>query len=500
MDLIGATLAGQYEVVEIVGQGGFGTVYRARQLSVDRTVAVKVLSSAASHEKAVVARFESEARIIARLSHPNALKLIDYGRTDDACLFIVTEFLEGSPLDEVLESRGALPTEEVLRILEQVSQALEEAHDVGVVHRDLKPANIFLQRVGRRTVVKVLDFGIAKVMEGASLTTTGELFGTPTYMSPEQVVGDTKLDGRSDLYSLGVVAFECLTGCPPFQANTQYALLLKHADARPPRLHEVEPHLQDPELDALVAALLAKDPDDRPASAAVLVEQLQRLQARPTARAASVATAAGEDAASARSGRYGRALALGVSGAIAAGAIGIYWWSVDESRATAPTPKPSTSAGFPTPLIDARAQAGTGGVDAGRAPDGSATAALKPGPEPGPPPDAPVARVVARPQKARRPPPRRRVGQLRLQVSPRQVSYAVGERVRVRAALTDTDGEPLDRPVSWQLQPGGVARVFGQGTERSLQFVRSGRVEVTACAERVCAETVLRGLDRSGVP
>ena len=208
--LVGTVLQGRYRILERVGQGGMGAVYRAVQVNIDRDVAVKVLTPDAAEREHVVRRFENEARIISKLRHPNTLKLIDFGEADDERLFLVAEFLSGQPLDAVLR-QGAIGVGRTLHVMAEAADSLAEAHGQGIVHRDLKPGNLFLERVGDQDVIKVLDFGIAKLATGTSYTVEGTVFGTPAYMSPELARGES-VDSRSDLYSLGVIAYECLCG------------------------------------------------------------------------------------------------------------------------------------------------------------------------------------------------------------------------------------------------------------------------------------------------
>ena len=250
-------------------------MYLARQVNIDREVAIKVLSSEAAQKDSVVRRFENEARIISKLRHPNTLKLIDFGKTRDGRIFIVVEYLHGQPLDVVLEA-GAIGVERTLQVLIEASDSLEEAHGQGVIHRDLKPGNLYVERVGNREVIKVLDFGIAKLTAQTSHTATGMVFGTPAYMSPEQARGEP-VDLRSDIYSLGIIAYECLAGRPPFEAETPVSLLLQHVQDIPVRLADLVPPITVfPELDDLVMSMLAKDPEDRPQTA----EEIGRASCR----------------------------------------------------------------------------------------------------------------------------------------------------------------------------------------------------------------------------
>src|SRR5262245_16081531 len=187
--LIGRVLDGRYRITAKIGAGGMSIVYRAIQLTVEREVAIKVLAHGMSTTDRAVERFRNEARAIALLRHPNTIKLHDVGRLSDGRLYLVTELLGGRPLDQLLKERALSPRRAV-RLLQQVAESLEEAHAAGIVHRDLKPANLFLDRVGEADVVKVLDFGVAKLGQQGSISAAGAIFGTPRYMSPEQARGN----------------------------------------------------------------------------------------------------------------------------------------------------------------------------------------------------------------------------------------------------------------------------------------------------------------------
>lgn len=288
--LVGRTLGGQYRVLSVLATGGMGTVYVAQQLNLDRKVAVKVLRPDAQRDETLVARFRAEAQIISTLRHPNTLKLFDYGATEDGVLYLVTALLEGEPLSTVLK-RGAMPQARVVHILRETLASLAEAHAMGVVHRDLKPGNIFVEQLGKQELVKVLDFGIAKVSPGVQLegaqvdthptdgppeTLAGTLVGTPAYISPEQAYA-RPVDARSDLYSLGVVAYQALTGRLPFEGEA-VAQLAAHAMDPPPAFRTLIPVPEvDERLEQLVLQLLSKRPEDRPQSAEALLEQLDAL-------------------------------------------------------------------------------------------------------------------------------------------------------------------------------------------------------------------------------
>jgi serine/threonine-protein kinase len=227
-------------------------------------------------------RFRREAEALAKLCHPNTVHLLDFGVTEHGRLFMVMELLVGTDLEQQLQRAGPLGLSEALRIVRQVSQALSEAHALGIVHRDLKPSNIFLSQAegGGDTFVKVMDFGVAGLQydDGrSSLTIRGAVLGTAAYMSPEQAQGDA-VDGRADLYSLGVVLFEMLAGRTPFQADSAVSLLMAHVTEVPPRIADVCPTLPGVQhVQALLDRLLAKDPGERPESANEVIALIDAL-------------------------------------------------------------------------------------------------------------------------------------------------------------------------------------------------------------------------------
>ncbi|MCC6620124.1 MAG: serine/threonine protein kinase, partial [Deltaproteobacteria bacterium] len=269
-DLSGRTIQGRYQLDQKIGEGGFGSVYRATHLQMGTDVAVKVMHGSLSYTPSAPKRFALEARRSAQLRHPHTISVFDFGTTDDGLLYLVMELLEGRPLSAVLREEGALAPDRAVHVLDQTLQALDAAHSQGVVHRDLKPDNIFLVRVGDDPdFVKILDFGIAKTADqGGELTATGVLVGTPAYMSPEQCEGK-ELDGRSDLYALGCVAYMLLAGRPPFVSTTPVAYLLAHTQERPDdvRRHTPNGRAIPSGLAAWVDRLLAKRPDARFATA-----------------------------------------------------------------------------------------------------------------------------------------------------------------------------------------------------------------------------------------
>jgi len=265
--LIGRTLPGGYVILDLVGIGGMGRVYRAEQTNLGRTVAVKIIHPHLVGEENAAARFITEARAASRLNHPNSVAVIDFGKTEDGQLYLVMEFLRGKDLARVQYEEGPLSFRRVVSILRQVLAALSEAHHLGIIHRDLKPENIILEPV--RTggdFVKVVDFGLAKMRAEASspsITSPGIVCGTPEYMSPEQGRGDP-LDARSDLYAMGVIFYQLLTGRLPFEAESPTQVVLMHITEPPPDPRGVAPERKIPSLLADVCLMaLAKDPAHR---------------------------------------------------------------------------------------------------------------------------------------------------------------------------------------------------------------------------------------------
>jgi serine/threonine-protein kinase len=281
--LIGRTLPGGYVILELVGIGGMGRVYRAEQTNLGRTVAVKIVHPHLVGEESAVARFITEARAASRLNHPNSVGVIDFGKTSDGQLYLVMEFLRGRDLARVAYEEGPLPFRRIIEVLRQTLAALDEAHHLGIIHRDLKPENIILEplRLGG-DFVKVVDFGLAKMRPEAqmpSITSPGIVCGTPEYMSPEQGRGDP-LDARSDVYALGIVLYQLLTGRLPFEADSPTQVVLMHLSKPPQDPRQVAPERQIPEpIVKVTLRALAKDPRERYASAEVFSKALGEAMA-----------------------------------------------------------------------------------------------------------------------------------------------------------------------------------------------------------------------------
>jgi len=285
---VGRTLLqGQFEILQKVGAGGMGAVYKALQPAMNRYVAIKVLHPSLTARKDIASRFRREARAMSHLTHPNTVKVFLYGELEDGSLYIVMEYLEGKTLNQLLRSQGPLPVDRGLRIIIQACHALEEAHRAGMVHRDLKPENIFVtEQGGIHDFAKVLDFGLAKVtpreMRPGSLVLTreGMVFGTPEFMSPEQARGET-LTATTDTYALAVITYEILSGKLPFNAKGAVEILQHHIQKPPIPIHERAPHLAFPEeLWPVLAKALSKKPSDRFASAAQLAQAFEHILMR----------------------------------------------------------------------------------------------------------------------------------------------------------------------------------------------------------------------------
>jgi eukaryotic-like serine/threonine-protein kinase len=271
---------GQYELAEKIGEGGMGVVYRARHAMMKRPVAIKLLPPEAAGQDAI-ARFEREVQLTSQLSHPNTVVIHDYGRTNEGVFYYVMEFIEGATLEHVSIASGPMPSGRVVHILEMVAGALGEAHEHGLVHRDIKPANILLgPRGGEPDVAKVLDFGLARpIHTRPDVTRKGIMMGTPLFMSPEAMRSPERVDARSDLYSLGALAYYLLSGFYVFDGKTVLEVCGQHLHAMPKPLFDLVPGI-DTELEKLVLRCLAKDPAERPASARALCDALSRCPSR----------------------------------------------------------------------------------------------------------------------------------------------------------------------------------------------------------------------------
>ncbi len=287
--LVGATLAARYQIIRRIGEGGMGAVYEAKHVVIGKRVAVKVLLEKFLTKSDFVARLLQEARLASSIGHENIVDVTDFGTTDDGRSFVVMEFLDGEALSQLIMREAPLPIERSLRIARQVASALGAAHAKGIFHRDVKPENVYLVQRADTDFVKVVDFGISKAVkqggqeegpETYRLTHTGLLLGTPLYMSPEQARGDEDVDHRVDIWALGVMMYECLTGEVPFRANNYLGIIsqvLTHVAQSPSQLR---PELGIPEaVEAVVMRAMEKDRTRRYAAMADLERDLERLLA-----------------------------------------------------------------------------------------------------------------------------------------------------------------------------------------------------------------------------
>ena len=280
--LLGATIAGRYLVEEVIGQGGMATVYRAKHRLGDRPCAMKVMNRLLATDATVRERFRREAKSTQMLAHPNVVEIFDHGETSDGTPYMVMELLDGRTLGEVLAGEP-LPMRRSIPIMIQLARGIARAHDLGVVHRDLKPENVFLcRRPDGSDLVKILDFGIARARGDPRLTSAGELFGTPQYIAPERV-SSGEAGPSVDLYALGVIFYEVVTGKLPFEANDLTTFLVKNMRERPPAPRSVRPGVP-PDVDALVMQLLEKDPRARPVDAHRVAQDLLGIAMEQGAR------------------------------------------------------------------------------------------------------------------------------------------------------------------------------------------------------------------------
>ncbi|MDP6719007.1 MAG: serine/threonine-protein kinase, partial [Pirellulaceae bacterium] len=256
----------QYRLKRMIGTGGMGEVYEAEHLLLKRPCAIKLIHKERYTDSKALARFEREVKATASLTHPNTIEVFDYGQMSDGTFYYVMELLPGMSLAELIECHGPLPPARAIYLLRQVCSALQEAHDRGLIHRDIKPANIFAaERGGMYDVAKLLDFGLVretKLSSSTKLTGLNTIGGTPLYMAPEQATAYSKADARSDLYSLGCVAYHLVTGQPPFAGESAMAIILRHSSAEveaPSRLQ----HGLPADVDAVIVRCLRKSPGDR---------------------------------------------------------------------------------------------------------------------------------------------------------------------------------------------------------------------------------------------
>ncbi len=270
--LIG-TRIGNCLVQRRIGAGGMGTVYLAHHVGLDKSVAIKVLSRELMGSEENIERFKREAKTAARLEHPNIVQVFDVGE-HEGWYYLAMQFVEGKPLDKIIEERGKLPLAQALGVVRRIATALAAAHKAGVIHRDIKPANVLISKEG---VVKVVDFGLARSVEsGATISSEGQIVGTPHYMAPEQAQGQ-KVDARTDIYALGATLYHLVTGARCFNGPSPVSILIKQVQEMPPPPHEVNPELS-PAVTEVIFSMMSKDPARRPQTAEEVIKALDTLQ------------------------------------------------------------------------------------------------------------------------------------------------------------------------------------------------------------------------------
>ena len=272
------TTVGGYSGLDLIARGGMGEVYKARHPNLNRTVAIKVLSTYFKDDSDFNKRFAREAKTMAQLRHPNIITIHDYG-AQDGLPYIVMEYLTGQTLSQILENRGHIPFEEALPLLQDLASALDYAHQQGVIHRDIKPSNVIIEPITTSTNSRtqraiLMDFGIARfTTENTMLTASGDVLGTADYISPEQIHGLTNLDSRTDQYSFGVMTYQLLTGRKPFERNNTWAMIRSHLEEPPPDARNIVP-MSEQAAKAIQKAM-AKKPEDRFSSIGEFVQKLQ---------------------------------------------------------------------------------------------------------------------------------------------------------------------------------------------------------------------------------
>jgi serine/threonine-protein kinase len=338
-ELTAGTEVGGYVIEGKIGQGGMGVVYGAHQPRIGKRVAIKVLSPQYSANPSTVRRFEQEARLVNKIKHPNIVDVFQFGELPDGRSYFVMEWLEGEPLSARIE-RGPIPAREAIALLDLICDALEAAHEQGVVHRDLKSDNVFIVKAGRQRSVKLLDFGLAKLagkqdVASVNRTRSGVIVGTPAYMAPEQARGKA-IDARTDIYALGVLAYKMLTGAMPFKADNAMDLIVLHLNAPPPAPNKLARDTP-PDLSRLIVRMMAKDPTQRPS-----LTEIRKLFSgiRGTTQETPVV------APPRRATSFLAGVAISLVGVIAFGA---YWLTQREGASDAPSTQTSSAALTPAP-------------------------------------------------------------------------------------------------------------------------------------------------------
>jgi len=280
-DLLGKRVGG-YLILQVLGEGGMGKVYKARQIAMDRLVALKVLSPKVTRDESFIEAFKQEAKVAGQLNHPNVVSVHDFGRTDEGIYYLSMEFVQGENVQQILDRKGKLTTDESVVIVSQVAKALRYAHEKAIIHSDIKPQNILLDR--NSGTVKLADLGLAKYFGKGSFDHKADtVMGTPYYMSPEQAT-KSRVDARTDIYSLGATFFHMVTGRPPFDGETPLTILTKHVteDVPSPRKYDIT---ISPRIANLIMWMMAKNPEDRPSSIAEVEAELEVIKKQEQAGA-----------------------------------------------------------------------------------------------------------------------------------------------------------------------------------------------------------------------
>jgi serine/threonine-protein kinase len=355
---VGTLVQGRYRILERLGAGGMGVVYRGERTELGRAVAIKFLHGLVAEDPSIQKRFRIEAQAMSQLSHPCCVSIIDFG-VEGGAPFMVMDFVTGQTLRSRVHEGGAVPVKQALSIMRQVLAGLAHAHERGIVHRDIKPDNIILtDAIGLGEQVRILDFGLAKLRDTAPGLTLGMPVGTPSYMAPEQIRGE-EVDARTDLYSAGVLLFELLTGQKPFHSERAAAVMLQHQEAPPPSLGSLMPGAGfSPALEALVSKALAKKPEDRFQSAGAFASALEALPeaATPPPEVPAAATPPSPEARTRARPSRGAVIGAGAAGLLLIGAGAVLLWprAQEEAPAESAPPIAAKSLAPSEPLTEAK--------------------------------------------------------------------------------------------------------------------------------------------------
>jgi serine/threonine protein kinase len=364
--LEGKVLGGNYRVEKLLGQGGMGMVFESRQLSLDRRVAVKVLLAPLAMDREIVERFQREAKAASNIGHSGIVQVIDMGYMKEGPPFMVMELLQGEDLRMKLKRDGAMDVSETIPIVLQICDALQAAHDMGIVHRDLKPDNIFLvPRRGKGPVAKILDFGLSKLKSAdKTLTATGSLIGTPNYMAPEQISGEGEVDSRTDMYALGSIFYEMVTGRMAYEGRTVQSIFFKIMSEAPPPPRAIRPDIPEG-VEAVILRAMSRDPAARFATISEMAESLVRVGSDmgiPRSQMSVIPSAHGPVGQAPPSPPYGSGQGYQASGQGYPAGSGFAYGQPPPGPP--PSPPPGPQSGYPyaqgRPVLPAKPSKGTG--------------------------------------------------------------------------------------------------------------------------------------------